>query len=1288
MRASGWSRQRSRIIPDAMQLNLPFGPIVNREFLSNHWLDHRLPLEPEWSELRNDATTAAEKLIDLWEKEKNRVERYGDEAGLEEKFIQPVFEILGWSIKYQTFLQGREPDYALFVSDDKLNDAIMAGRNNPDFWLHAVVVADAKAWHVSLDLPQRIGSRREYPPEQIEWYLDRSRRDFGILTNGRLWRLVPRDIERSRARFQTYIEVDLPALIKRIAAPSAQLQLGVHGSEMELFLRFFLLFSARGFAPIGTRRPLIWRAVEGSSEHALGVSEELKERVFEALRFSIEGLLTYEPNKLDAETDLDLCQSQSFVFLYRLLFILYAEDRGYLPYQKNDVYTRNRSLARFRIEVATKLDNVRRGLDREGFNDNSVNLWSELKALCDIVDGGNRRYEVPPYNGGLFSADEHPFLEEKEIPDKYVALILDQLSRASHRNQPELGLFRVDYRDLAIQQLGSVYEGLLELRPRYAIEDLIVVRTRAAGKRTERIIPVRETPPAGFERTEKVYGKGSVYLETDKGERRAFGSYYTPDHIVNHMVNASLGEVCREIERGLRAEIEELDRKIAAAPPKERKALEEERQVLAGSFSDRVLTLSVLDPAMGSGHFLIRACQYLAEEIATNPLTGDPDAQGAADGEAWILLWKRRVAERCLYGVDVNPMAVELAKLALWLETVAIDAPLAFLDHHLQPGDSLIGARIVGLDSLPGRALTTGVFKEQIAAGLPSLLEPLEEIRTLPSSTLADVKRKEQIFKRRFRTAEQRFQKVADVWCTAAVGALPEMSTPTDYAGVVQTLTERRRNGGDHGLIETARVKLADMKIAPFHWELAFPEVFLRSDRSPGFDVVIGNPPYDVLAEREAGERVGWLRTFISHDASLRSSVVGKNNLYKLFICRAVELLRDGGHLSFIVPMPLLGDDQASGIRKALLRDGTFRQIHAFPQKDNVARRVFRDAKLSTALFVFRKGAGPENEPPPFPSVRHVANTIDVTAPSLMLRSTEIPLYDPSNLTIVSCSQADWDLAARVMQRPSIRRLGSICKSYQGEVNETTDRAFLSRDADGGGCLVLRGANVCMYVLREASQGVPLYLDAKRYQSAKANSEKAFHSRVDRIGFQRSAPQNNYRRVIAAYVPAGEFCFDTVSYIPRGSATLIDLDLLLVLLNSKLIDWYFTIGSTNSKVNEYQFNNLPCPVFRPDMTPSDRAQLSAWVREVERSPATVMDAIVSVIEEVPFSPAIAAFLIELSRRIRSVEEKRGPVGKAARAHLADGAQSLQDLADTILFRMVGFSESEVADLSVRFAGMA
>jgi hypothetical protein len=339
-----------------MQLELPFGPILNRDFLSNHWLDHRLPLEPEWNESREMAVDVAAQLIGLWDKEKNRVERYGDEAGLEEKFIQPVFELLGWSIKYQTFLQGREPDYALFTSDEKLNDAIMAGRVNPDFWLHASVVADAKAWHVSLDRPVRIGSRREYPPEQIEWYLDRSRCNFGILTNGRLWRLVPRDIDRSRPRFETYIQVDLPSLIERISSPAAQLQFGLHGAELDLFLKFLLLFSAHSFASVGTRAPLIRRAVDGSSAHAFGVSEELKERVFEALRLCIEGFFSHKPNGLSTVGDLPLCQSQSFVFLYRLLFILYAEDRAILSYNKNEIYTRNRSLARLRTEVATKLD--------------------------------------------------------------------------------------------------------------------------------------------------------------------------------------------------------------------------------------------------------------------------------------------------------------------------------------------------------------------------------------------------------------------------------------------------------------------------------------------------------------------------------------------------------------------------------------------------------------------------------------------------------------------------------------------------------------------------------------------------------------------------------------------------------------------------------------------------------------------------------------------------------------------------------------------------------------------
>jgi Eco57I restriction-modification methylase len=1272
-----------------MQLTFQFGPIVNSEFLSNHWLDHRLPLEPEWGELRKAAAEAAGKLITLWTREKTRVERYGDEAGLEEKFIQPVFEILGWSLKYQAYLQGREPDYALFTTDDKLNDAITAGRGNPDFWLHASLVADAKAWHVSLDRPQRVGSRREYPPEQIEWYLDRSRVNFGILTNGRLWRLVPRDIERSRPRFQTYLEVDLPALIDRIAAPETQLQFGIHGPELDLFLRFFLLFSVHGFAPAGARVPLIRRAVEGSSEHALGVSEELKERVFEALRLSIEGFIAHPPNELNPDSDLAVCQSQGLVFLYRLLFILYAEDRGLLPYQKNDIYTRNRSLSRFRAEVAAKLDMIKRGIDRVGYSRTATTLWNELKSLFDIVDSGHARYEVPSYNGGLFNPDEHPFLETKSLPDCYVAPILDQLSRAPHRDRPELGLFRVDYRDLAIQQLGSVYEGLLELRPRYARQDMIVIRSRGAGDRTERIISALAPVAPGFERTAIVYRSGSIYLETDKGERRAFGTYYTPDHIVNHMVNASLGEACRAIEQNIKTATERLNGEIAANSENETEALRSRRDAVAASFADRVLTLRVLDPAMGSGHFLIRICQYLAEEIATNPYTSEAEAEDIPQNEASIIYWKRRVAESCLYGVDINPMAVELAKLALWLETVAIDAPLAFLNHHLQAGDSLIGARIDRLDSLPGKALISGTFKQEISAGLPSLLGPLQEIRQLPSSSLAQVKRKEQLFKRRFRTAQERFQTVADIWCATAIGALSEEVSPVDYAGVIQTLVERRRVNSkpEHHLITEAHTALNALEMRCFHWELAFPEVFLGANGRRGFDIVIGNPPYDVLAERESGPRVSYLKRFIAHDQSLAPSVVGKNNSYKLFICRAVELIRRGGYVTFIVPMALLGDEQARGIRQMLLREGAFSQIHSFPQKDDPAQRVFRDAKLATALFVFHKETAGEEESQPFPSVRHRANTIDSDSPSLSVQTLEIPLYNPTNATIVSCSQDDWDLAVRIAQRPGIRRLGAVCKSYQGEVNETTDKAYVRGLQAQGQSLVLRGANICMYVLREASQGVSLYLDMHAYQTAKASSEKAFHTRVDRVGFQRSAPQNNYRRVIAAHIPAGEFCFDTVSYIPRGPLTLIDLDLLLALLNSKLTDWYFTIGSTNSKVNEYQFNNLPCPAFR-SRTADDQALLDDLLSELYHHPADILPVLEPYLEEAPFNPAIEQLLIALSRRVRKIEENRGAINRVERAHLAAAAQPYQDTIDAILFRLVGFSRRETDALTERLDRMA
>ncbi len=485
--------------------------------------------------------------------------------------------------------------------------AVAAGRDSPDFWNYPTVLADAKAWQVSLDRPLRVKNQREYPPEQMEWYLNASELAYGILTNGKLWRLIPREHSPDQPRFVTYLECDLEALLDLwtgyTQAPQRTIEL--HRQIVDEFLRFYLFFRPQAFLSTETRPSLVKRAFDGSSEYRLGVGEGLRDRVFEALRLCIQGFLSHRPNALQAQADLTLCREQSFILLYRLLFIMYAEDRQLLPYRLNHLYTENRSLARHRDEIAATLDRVAEGRGTD-FARDACALWEDLKTLFDLIDAGHRRYGVPAYNGGLFDGESHPFLEQKALPDWYLARVIDQLGRAPDADRPEAGLFRVDYRDLAIQHLGSVYEGLLEMQPHYASEAMIVVQARSREDGEQRVIPVTESAPAGFEPTDTRYDPGDVYLLTHKGDRRATGSYYTPNHIVDYIVERTLGPVCRRINDDLHREIEQARQERTGARGEKRAALDARIEHLEGDFDDRVVALRILDPAMGSGHFLLR----------------------------------------------------------------------------------------------------------------------------------------------------------------------------------------------------------------------------------------------------------------------------------------------------------------------------------------------------------------------------------------------------------------------------------------------------------------------------------------------------------------------------------------------------------------------------------------------------------------------------------------------------------------------------------------------------------
>jgi hypothetical protein len=340
------------------------------------------------------------------------------------------------------------------------------------------------------------------------------------------------------------------------------------------FLMFYLFFSPVGFLAPEVGKSLIERAIEGSNEYRLGVGEGLKDRVFEALRICTEGFLSHRPNNLNSETDLWLCKEQSLILLYRLLFIMYAEDRELLPYRSNRTYRENRSLARLRDLVAARLASVERGRNSE-IDPNTQCLWDDLGLLFDLIDHGGKRYAVPAYNGGLFDPEENAFLKDKVLPDKYLALVIDQLGRAPDAEHPDAGLFRVDYRDLSIQHLGHVYEGLLELQPRWATEPMAVIRKKNHQRAQEKVIPCSQTIPSGFEYAGIRYETGDVFLVTDKGERRATGSYYTPDNIVDHIISQTLRPLCNEISKSLATEIKETQAKFKHARSLNRELLGE-----------------------------------------------------------------------------------------------------------------------------------------------------------------------------------------------------------------------------------------------------------------------------------------------------------------------------------------------------------------------------------------------------------------------------------------------------------------------------------------------------------------------------------------------------------------------------------------------------------------------------------------------------------------------------------------------------------------------------------------
>ncbi len=846
------------------------------------------------------------------------------------------------------------------------------------------------------------------------------------------------------------------------------------------------MFRSRAFEPHEEDREgkkvalsLLDRLLIESEEYAKQLGERLKDRIFEEIFPHLSaGFIAFIRHRDGSHTDipqemLDTVYQGTLTLLYRLLFLLYAESRDLLPAREVRGYF-EASLTKLKKDVADAAGTIDDEVEekiKKHYRDDEYHLYDRLSELFRVVDKGDSTRNMPVYNGGLFFSDpegndDSPeaatarFLKETKVADRYLARAIDLLARDLEPKRQDL--VAIDFKSLGVRQLGSIYEGLLEFQLRIADRKLAVVKEKGREVYAP-FTDLEKKDQERAERQERIKKKGQVYLENDKHERKATGSYYTPDHIVQYIVEHAVGPVLKEQFDAMRPKLRDaqqkrrafFDKQAALRKQRLRTEPEGKAEFIDQEVVDELFNIKVLDPAMASGHFLVEAVDYITDKTLDflnafpwNPVIAhlsrmrdtilqEMDDQGITIDPKRLTdvnLLKRHVLKRCIYGVDINPMAVELAKVSLWLDCFTLGAPLSFLDHHFRCGNSLIGITVEEVDTIRAATQQLTLSASSDWQGLLQAIQGMIEVGGLPDVTSAQVAKSRSTYRSALSNLEN-FKKILDIHTARWFVSLQIEKDTTKRTKLKLNPFDLVLNSGDlfdwsHGkkspLLdrEPYRSLLSDCATAArqkrfFHWELEFPEVFygpragtrqaIEQLQGAGFDAVIGNPPYDVLASEELGYDVSDDLSFYEALDVYEPAIRGKKNLYKLFICRALAETGAEGAFSFIVPMPLLGDDQAAGVRKMLFEEARFTAIEAFPQKDDPHNRVFPEAKLSTAVFVCC--AKPSKAQ--FKVRTHPGRWIEEASLTLHVSPEEVLKFDPKNVTIPSCTQRDWDVALK-----------------------------------------------------------------------------------------------------------------------------------------------------------------------------------------------------------------------------------------------------------------------------------
>jgi hypothetical protein len=532
------------------------------------------------------------------------------------------------------------------------------------------------------------------------------------------------------------------------------------------------------------------------------VGQDLQSNVVSAIETLGTGLLNQEIREYleeGGEEEAKEYYQEVLLLVYRLLFLMYAEQRGMMA-SRDSLYTDEYSITNLREKAETR----RSGSDR------NTDLWHGLQSTFRLVEKGDDELGVPCYNGMLFDSDRLDWVSESECSNDDLLDAIEDLTLIEHEGTRQ----RISYADLGVEEIGSVYESLLEFTPRLATEVI--------------------------ELDDRTVSRGEFYLDDRGNERKETGSYYTDPGLVQELVQSALQPVVE-------------DRLEEATTTTERE--------------EALLNISVCDPASGSGAFLIAANNFLAQRLARIRSDSDYPPEEQIRGA------RRDVLQHCIYAVDLNPMAVELAKVSLWINSAVEDKPLNFLDHHIKCGNSLVGTNSEllegefpvdayetagGRDWHVGNEIRKRVRNEnkdrskgssesslqQWGAGKEEYVDIAEELDAIEEDDTSDIEKKRELYNDLRQSEAFQQEKLAyDLWTAAFYWPMDGSASEYPSPSTIEKI--RRNSNPDAGPLRdiiNRATKIAEQQRF-FHWELEFPEIFGGS--SSGFDCILGNPPWE-----------------------------------------------------------------------------------------------------------------------------------------------------------------------------------------------------------------------------------------------------------------------------------------------------------------------------------------------------------------------------------------------------------------------------------------------------------